>query len=60
MVYNTKNRSYFDRQMLERYNANVYGNNYHAPVWPTPRTQYDINLQNKWCPGVCNSFPGPS
>lgn len=46
-------RSYFDKKMIEMFNPN---DNYHVPPWPTPRSQFDKELQQKWCP-KCDNTP---
>jgi hypothetical protein len=46
--------------MQEKFNPhreNFHGkNDYHSPPWPTPHTQQDKTLQNKWCPN-CDKLP---
>lgn len=57
-------RTPYDRMMNEKFNPllqeqkeHYHSNNgYHAPPWPAPRTMYDENLQNKWCPD-CDKLP---
>lgn len=41
-------RSAYDKAQLNDYNQKVLGGNmYHSPLWPTPRTQYDVMMNNR-------------
>lgn len=43
-------RTPYDYEMLRNYNQ---PGSFNAPPWPTPRSNTDIRLQQKWCPN-CN------
>ena len=43
-------RTAFDQMMAKVYDPTDRGNAYHSAPWPMDRTEFDVNLQQKWCP----------
>lgn len=43
-------RTAFDQMMAKVYDPNDKGNSYHSAPWPMDRTDFDVKLQQTWCP----------
>ena len=47
-------RTAFDQMMAKVYDPNYKENAYHSAPWPMDRTNFDVQLQQTWCPN-CTS-----